>query len=657
VRHGASLAAADEQTISVAEDARVEVSFQVLGPVAARDRTGAPVDVRGPRHRAVLARLIVARGRTVPLPTLIDDLWAEAPPGAVGAVRTFVAALRRALEPDRAARAPARLIVTDGAGYAFRAGADAVDAWRFEQLLDTARDAPPARAVELLEQAVGLWHGPAFADLVDEHWAGAERARLTELRLAATERLAQARLATATPGTVIADLAAHTAEHPWREEGWRLLALALHRDGRPAEALDVLRRARARLADELGLDPGERLTALEADVLRRAPHLDLPGSGADGVWARATSAGNTVGQRAKLEAAVVLLHGVAMSGPGPAAAAEQRLAAVAAAEQLGDPELTARVISGFDLPGVWARSDDPAGAAALVAAAERTLAALPTGPDALGARLLTVVALESRGLPGPRGPAAADEAEQLARRSGEPTVLAFALAGRWMQSFHRAGLAAERAALATEILRLAERTGLPTFAVLGHLALMQSGCALGDVAAAQEHADAADELGARHERPLAGVFTGWFRALQADTDDAYRDAAARLHGAGMPGVEQGLLPLALLCRRLRLGLPVPDDPTTDWGPYAPWVRPVLAGADAAPLLDDVPDPSPDHLLEVMWCLVARAALSCGHHAAATRAAEALAPAAGEIAAGSAMVTLGPVAEHLAELRGSRRLPR
>jgi hypothetical protein len=221
-----------------------------------------------------------------------------------------------------------------------------------------------------------------------------------------------------------------------------------------------------------------------------------------------------------------------------------------------------------------------------------------------------------------------------------------------MQAFHRPGLAPERASLAGEILRLAQRSALSTFAVLGHLAGMQACCALGETAAAQEHADAADLLGSRHERPLTGVFTGWFRAMRTDTEDAYRSAAARLHGAGMPGVERGLLPLALLCLRLRRGLPPQDDPPSGWGPYAPWVRPVLAGPDAAALLDDVPDPPPDHLQEVLWCLVARAAVVCGHNEAMARATVALAPAAGERAAGSAMITLGPVAEHLAALRAA-----
>ncbi|MEV6800377.1 helix-turn-helix domain-containing protein [Micromonospora rifamycinica] len=80
----------------------MQVGFGVLGPVVAWDAAGASIDLRGPRHRAVLARLLVAQGRVVPVARLVDDLWEDPPAGAVSAVRTFVAALRRALEPQRA---------------------------------------------------------------------------------------------------------------------------------------------------------------------------------------------------------------------------------------------------------------------------------------------------------------------------------------------------------------------------------------------------------------------------------------------------------------------------------------------------------------------------------------------------------------------------
>ncbi|MFB9352928.1 winged helix-turn-helix domain-containing protein, partial [Streptomyces heliomycini] len=109
------------------------VQFGLLGPVAAWDSDGVPLPLGAPRHREVLGRLLVARNRVVPVGRLVADLWEDEPPaGGIGALRTFVAALRRALEPGRPSRQPSRLLVTDGPGYVLRAGREAVDAWRFE---------------------------------------------------------------------------------------------------------------------------------------------------------------------------------------------------------------------------------------------------------------------------------------------------------------------------------------------------------------------------------------------------------------------------------------------------------------------------------------------------------------------------------------------
>src|SRR6185369_11243072 len=97
-----------------------------------------------------------------PVERLVGDLWEEPPDGAVGALQTFVGALRRAVEPDRAPRAPARLLVTVPPGYAVRADPDAVDAWRFERAVTT--DLPAAAAVDALDEALALWRGPAYAE-------------------------------------------------------------------------------------------------------------------------------------------------------------------------------------------------------------------------------------------------------------------------------------------------------------------------------------------------------------------------------------------------------------------------------------------------------------------------------------------------------------
>ncbi|MEV4564538.1 BTAD domain-containing putative transcriptional regulator [Nonomuraea sp. NPDC049419] len=1234
------------------------VSFGVLGPLTAVGERG-PIPLKGPRHRAVLARLLVARGRVVPVPWLVGDLWEEPGQGAVGAVQTFVGALRKALEPDRPPRTPSRLLVTSPPGYALRAEPDAVDAWRFESALTDAASRPAAEAYRLLDAALKLWRGPAYAEFADQDWARGEAARLDELRLLAVERRAEAGLAAGLAAECVADLEAHVSAHPLREDGWHLLARSLYATGRQGDALGTLRRARNTLLTELGVDPGEPLRALESDILSQAPHLTpppakrptgpseraentsrktpapedevtalpvahlaarktaAPGAQATGLAtahlaagapeARATglaaahfavaehpfvgrhaelaelgraaacvatsgrsrlvlisgaagagktalvdtlarrlratgwqtapptcetletvvvaareapvllvfddlheadeetlavfarlatglgparvlivgtyrstdltipltealgraaraepvrvylggltesevrelvgalatrepvdahirtiqrrSAGNpffvreltrlwesdgdaalhtvpagvrdvirhrlaglpgaarthlrqaaVIGQevdldvltelagdedavldsvesallagflverdadrlrfahalvqetlyddvararRARWHAAVAgivertrpgevetiahhcvrsegragdlrtaryaraaaeraehrsapheaarLWHATltaldrairktptpsrttpaapdrvaadrtpsAPAGPDRAAAGhtssdraardeaggsglarpsgweeaassgspvsgggtvvaphpegaegtllEERLVAVMGlgralavtgrlqesrrlraeavdvAEVLGDPLLTATVIGSFDVPANWTTNDDPALSERLVAAAERTLAALPddTTSVSLGryaaerARLLITIAMERRADPGRRADQAAREAESIARRLGDRTLLAYALNGRALQTFHRAGLAPERAAIGEELLTLAAaappaqanatdpdagvgaradstgagarggagakaaecagatgagaeaaecagatgsgtgaaeragagvREGMVTFAVLGHLVLLQARAGMGDLAAADRHAAAADRLAEQYDLPLVGVFTTWYAALRlavtsGDRDAAraaYRAAAARLDGASMPGVEQGLLPLALVTLDVidagsvkpSQAPPIPTRPGLaqrglEWGPYEEWVRPLVLLAEgrseqAREAVRAVPESPRDLLYELRTCLHATAALAAGVTDHLQDLYDRLLPARDELAgAGSGLVTLGPVALYLGRLAAALDRP-
>ncbi|MGV9291448.1 BTAD domain-containing putative transcriptional regulator [Streptomyces sp. NPDC003719] len=664
------------------------VTFGVLGPVRA-ERDGAALDLRGPRHRALLARLVLARRRVVPVARLVEDLWDVPPARAVGTLRTFVGDLRRALEPERPRRAPARLLVTDGPGYALRAAPDAVDAWRFEEAVALAGRLPADPASARLAAALREWRGPAYAEFGGERWARGEHARLTELGLHAVERRADLLVGLGRAGEAVPDLEAHLAGHPRREEAWRLLALALYRTGRQADALAVLRRARALLTGELGIDPGPRLRRLEAGILAQDPSLDPPAEPADAaarLWSRTTEAYDravAAGARVRLESAVGLLRDLAVTGGGGLdAAREHRTAAVAAAEETGDAELAARVIGAYDVPAVWTRSDDPEAARRIVTAAEHTLAALPddAGTAPARCRLLATVAVESRGVRSARGPEAAAEAERIARGLDDPALLAFALNGTFMQSCTTAGLAPRRDAVGAELVALARRYGLHSHEVLGRLIRVQARSALGDFAAADEQADAVDRLAARHERPLVAVFTSWYRALrQAATgspydraEAGYRAAAARLDGAGMPGLERGLLPLALLGLRLAHGRPAAVDPRADWGPYRPWAAPfALLGegreAEARSALRALTEPPPDLLHEALCCAEAALALALGDRTALRRTYGRLLPATGQLAgAGSGLLTFGPVDDWLAAVRralgpdggcaGPRRVP-
>jgi DNA-binding SARP family transcriptional activator len=265
------------------------VLIRVLGSFAA-EAGGEPLPLGGPRQRGVLALLVAARGQVVPVDRMIEDLWrGEAPSRALASLQAYVSNLRRLLEPARPPRTPARLLVSASPGYALRLPQEAVDAWRFEQLLDQARTlADPRDARVRLDEALALWRGPAFAEVADEPWAVAETARLNELRLVARELHIAAGLGLGHPATVVPDAESLTHDNPLREEGWRLHALALWSSGRQADALAVLRRARATFADELGLDPGPDLVTLEEAILTQhtdflraavpAPRADAPRS-------------------------------------------------------------------------------------------------------------------------------------------------------------------------------------------------------------------------------------------------------------------------------------------------------------------------------------------------------------------------------------------
>ncbi|RKR86833.1 transcriptional regulator [Micromonospora pisi] len=1055
------------------------VTFGVLGPLVAETGHG-PVGLRGPRHRAVLARLLIARRRVVPVRLLAADLWDDPPEGAVGAIQTFVAALRQAIEPDRPPRTPARLLVTETPGYALRAAPDAVDAWRFESALTDSAEllaaGAAATALSSLDNALAGWRGPAYSEFADEHWARAEATRLHELRLLAVERRAEAALALGRAELVAADLRAQVAEHPWREQAWRLLALALYRAGRQGEALDALRTARHALVAELGLDPGPDLRQLEADILTQSPRLDaavphtpvvradpVPPTGdarmvgRDPELARLDSAAATVLSSRRLGLALVsgdagagkstlaqaltatltargwttawgrnpehegapaawpwtqLLTGLADAGHPPApptsvpvdgstdqasarfrmhravvsyledvagqgplllvlddlhlageetlalltglvdepvnrpilvvatfrttgitvgltellaraartepariylgglpvtavgelvratirrevpertariihersggnpffvrelarlfdadgeaalsgvpagvrdvirhrldalpeaartvlrqaavigrdvdldllvplagdedlvldtmdsalllgflvesgpdrtrfahalvrdtlyeevsharrarwhtgvaetlerlrpddvealahhflsartratsaraahyavaaarraergfaphtaarlwqaaldayenadptdvrtrlelvmglvralavtggleAARRHRADVIATAWEYGDPELTARVIGAFDVPGIWTTNDDPALADQVVTVAERTLGALPDQPTPERARLLSALAMELRGTRSDRGAEAAREAESIARALGDPALLGFALNARFMHSFDQAGRAPERAAIGSELVALAAAHDLVTFEVLGHLVLLQAHSALADFDTADKHATAADRLAERHEIPLVGVFTDWYAALRlaaagrtARAESAYRDASTRLGATGMWGMERGILPLALLALRLRDGRPPVVDPDADWGPYRDWVRPLglLTAGDrdgALVALRAVPESPHDLLYEARTCLTALTAVGLRDRAVMADVYARLRPAAGELAgAGSGLLTLGPVAHYLSGLAAALDRP-
>ncbi|CAM5241219.1 AfsR/SARP family transcriptional regulator [Streptomyces narbonensis] len=274
--------------------------FRLLGPLAVSDPAGVTEPAAGgPKVRALLARLLLDAGRTVPVDRLVDGLYGDEPPaGAQGALQAQVSRLRRVLPPGVT-------VEHSPAGYRLVLGtapAD-VDALRFEALAGAGARAgaagDPVHAAELLREALGLWRGPALSDVRDAPFAAAQAARLEGLRLDALEALAAAEPASDASGgsgwsdrssgsgrsdrsgssdlsggsgrdllPLIRELEAAAREHPLRERLRGLQMRALGAAGRQAEALAVYEEVRAALAEELGADPSPELSAVHLGLLR-----------------------------------------------------------------------------------------------------------------------------------------------------------------------------------------------------------------------------------------------------------------------------------------------------------------------------------------------------------------------------------------------------
>ncbi|MET8850773.1 BTAD domain-containing putative transcriptional regulator [Amycolatopsis sp. NPDC004625] len=236
------------------------LEFRLLGPVEVW---------RGPerlaissRHQlSVVAALALQPGRAVSVSALVDAVWeAEPPPSARRQVIKLVSRLRGTL---------GAAITTRLGDYLLDAEPDQADAGVFDSAVARARHlavTDPAGAAEAIRQGLRLWRGPALSGVTPG--LAAQAARLAESRLTALEDGIDWGLAAGGHATLVAELTVLVAEHPLRERLVGLLMLALHRSGRTAESLEVYRRTRDRLADDLALAPGAELQQLHLEILR-----------------------------------------------------------------------------------------------------------------------------------------------------------------------------------------------------------------------------------------------------------------------------------------------------------------------------------------------------------------------------------------------------
>ncbi|MDI1465408.1 BTAD domain-containing putative transcriptional regulator [Catellatospora sp. KI3] len=257
-----------------------DLRIRVLGPVRAW-RDGEPLDVGPTGQRALLALLALAPGRLLSHDELTGSLWPgrRPPPAAANIIQTYVARLRRLLEPGRPPRAASAVLPRTGDGYLLSLPRAAVDVLRFRDHVAAAatahRHGRGDRAVEALAQALRLWHGPVAADvpLLADHPLAAATA---EERQQALARYGELLAATGRAAEALSPLAEAAALQPLNEVWQARLILAYQAVGRRGQAFETYHEVRRRLAEELGVDPGEELAAAHAALLRADAAVDVP---------------------------------------------------------------------------------------------------------------------------------------------------------------------------------------------------------------------------------------------------------------------------------------------------------------------------------------------------------------------------------------------
>jgi len=235
---------------------------------------GNPVTFRGPKQRALLAALVLERGRRVSVDRLAEAVWAgAAPETAQKNIQVYVSGLRKALGDER--------IRTHGRSYELSVAPGEVDLDHFDQLVRDATGEPSESAALLLSNALGLVRGRPFGDVELELWADREAGRIEDRILDVTEARIEADLALGRHADLVPELETLVERHPYRERLLAQLMLALYRSGRQVDALEAYRRGAERMRDELGLEPGRPLQRLESSILRQDEELDAPATARD----------------------------------------------------------------------------------------------------------------------------------------------------------------------------------------------------------------------------------------------------------------------------------------------------------------------------------------------------------------------------------------
>jgi DNA-binding SARP family transcriptional activator len=240
------------------------IEFNVLGRLTVY-RDGLPVNLNAALLRRLLALLVRHAGEPVPVPVIVEALWDKVPPvRARKTVQVYIGRLRRALRDD------GRITFGVG-GYTLAVSSNELDVARFRTLVETGLASRERRDLEVAERlltaALALWRETPYGEFGDVPSLAEEARDLTELRLTAAAELFATRLDQNRHAEATADLAELLRTYPYQERLAAYLMLALYRTDRRTEALDVFRRTRQRLAEDLGIEPGRTLSWLHRAVL------------------------------------------------------------------------------------------------------------------------------------------------------------------------------------------------------------------------------------------------------------------------------------------------------------------------------------------------------------------------------------------------------
>ena len=252
-------------------DKRLELGL--LGPLE-MSVDGAVVPLGTPKQRAVLAMLLMNRNSPVGVERLITAVWEGWPPsGARASIHSYVSNLRKLLAG--AGIDPRAVLAAAPPGYRLSIPENTCDIGRFIAEKNAGVHAAATgrfeQASQHLSAALAEWRGPVLEDLRDFQFVDTFATALVEDKIFAHTAKAEAEIACGRAAGVITDLEALTNEHPYREPLWTQLITAYYLTDRQSDALAAYRRVKTTLVDDLGIDPGQTLRALNEQILRQEP--------------------------------------------------------------------------------------------------------------------------------------------------------------------------------------------------------------------------------------------------------------------------------------------------------------------------------------------------------------------------------------------------